>query len=163
MAFNELKRRAKGDAKIPADQRVYLHVEAAATSATPSPSPPPVSTTTNSPHTYTNTTTTTKPHTNDAINKNDQTKKDKDKELKAEILFFNKSWSVGRSLDVAARSLQVENVNNRGGGEDDRLRVYHVEGGRMLDFGEKMADAVRDGNTIVLLRGIGPPPPSSSS
>lgn len=59
-------------------------------------------------------------------------------------------------LDAAARALQVENMNNRGGGEEDRLRVYHVEGGRVLDFGEKVGDVLGNGNTVVLLRGIGP-------
>lgn len=59
-------------------------------------------------------------------------------------------------LDAAARALQVENMNNRGGGEGERLRVYHVEGGRVLDFGEKVGDVLGNGNTVVLLRGIGP-------
>lgn len=59
-------------------------------------------------------------------------------------------------LDAAAKGLQVQNMNNHGGGEEEKLRVYHVEGGRMLDFGEKMADIVVDGNTLILLRGVGP-------
>ena len=59
-------------------------------------------------------------------------------------------------LDAAARGLQVQNVNNRGGGEEEKLRVYHVEGGRMLGFGERLGDVVGDGNTVVLLRGVGP-------
>ncbi|KAI9795018.1 MAG: hypothetical protein M1816_000038 [Peltula sp. TS41687] len=74
-------------------------------------------------------------------------------------LYFNKDWSIGRLLDAAARSLQIPNVNNHGGGEDDRLRVFHVEGGRLLDFGETLNDVVRSGNTLVLLRGVGPPQP----
>lgn len=59
-------------------------------------------------------------------------------------------------LDAAAKGLQVQNTNNHGGGEEGKLRVYHVEGGRMLDFGEKVADIVVDGNTLILLRGVGP-------
>ena len=59
-------------------------------------------------------------------------------------------------LDAAARSLQVANLNNRGGGEEERLRVYHVEGGRVLDFAEKVGDALASGNTVVLLRGVMP-------
>ena len=47
-------------------------------------------------------------------------------------------------------------MNNRGGGEEEKLRIYHVEGGRMLDFGEKMGDVLGDGNTMVLLREVGP-------
>lgn len=70
--------------------------------------------------------------------------------------WFSRDWSVGRMLDAAAKGLQVQNMNNHGGGEEEKLRVYHVEGGRMLDFGEKMADIVVDGNTLILLRGVGP-------
>ncbi|KAL8743181.1 MAG: hypothetical protein Q9190_004446 [Brigantiaea leucoxantha] len=75
--------------------------------------------------------------------------------------WYNSAWSVGRMLDEAAKGLQVQNVNNRGGGEEERLRVFHVEGGRLLDFGEKAGDVLTNGNTIVLLRGVGPvaPPP----
>ena len=62
-------------------------------------------------------------------------------------------------LDEAAKSLQVENVNNRGGGEETRLRVFHVEGGRLLEFNEKVAAGLQSGNTIVLLRGVGPAVP----
>ncbi|KAI9754342.1 MAG: putative serine/threonine-protein kinase iks1 [Chaenotheca gracillima] len=69
--------------------------------------------------------------------------------------FYNTAWSVGRVLDAAAKALQVENVNNRGGGEEDRLRVFHVEGGRLLGFGEKLGSCTVSGNTIVLLRGVG--------
>ena len=69
--------------------------------------------------------------------------------------WYNKEWSVGRMLDAAARSLQIENLNNRGGGEEERLRVFHVEQGRLLEFGEKAGDVCVSGNTIVLLRGIG--------
>ncbi|KAI4141250.1 MAG: hypothetical protein L6R39_005435 [Caloplaca ligustica] len=70
--------------------------------------------------------------------------------------WYNKAWSIGRLLDDAARGLQVQNVNNRGGGEEERLRVFHVEGGRLLEFGEKAEDVLGQGNTIVLLRGVGP-------
>lgn len=80
-------------------------------------------------------------------------------EQKSTPLYFNKDWSIGRLLDSAAKSLQIPNVNNHGGGEDDRLRVFHVEGGRLLEFGEKVDDVVRNGNTLVLLRGVGPPQP----
>ena len=69
--------------------------------------------------------------------------------------YYSKEWSVGRVLDVAAKGLQVQNVNNRGGGEGERLRVFHVEGGRILGFGEKIGESVQNGNTVVLLRGVG--------
>ena len=66
---------------------------------------------------------------------------------------------MGRLLDEAARGLQIENVNNRGGGEDTKLRVFHVEAGRLLEFGEKVGAGLQSGNTIVLLRGVGPAVP----
>ncbi|KAI9678232.1 MAG: hypothetical protein M1817_006177 [Caeruleum heppii] len=69
--------------------------------------------------------------------------------------FYSSSYSIGRILDAAAKSLQVPNVNNRGGGEEQKIRVFHVEGGRLLDFGEKVGDAVGNGDTLVLLRGVG--------
>lgn len=74
--------------------------------------------------------------------------------------WYSKEWSVGRMLDVAAKGLQVQNVNNRGGGEEAKLRVFHVEGGRLLEFGEKVGDVVANGNTVVLLRGVGPAAPN---
>lgn len=70
--------------------------------------------------------------------------------------WYSRDWSVGRMLDAAAKGLQVENVNNRVEGEEERLRVFHVEAGRLLDFGEKVGDACVTGNTVVLVRGIGP-------
>ena len=109
--MNNLKKNAKGDAKVPIEKRIYLYVEA---EALPKVTAIP----------------------------------------RAE-LFFSSEWRVGRVLDEAARQLRVENVNNRGGGEVERLRVFHVEGGRVLGFGDKLGEAVKSGETIVLLRGIG--------
>ncbi|PGH11862.1 hypothetical protein AJ79_04659 [Helicocarpus griseus UAMH5409] len=71
--------------------------------------------------------------------------------------YFDSAWSVGKVLDDAAKRLQVQNVNNRGGGEAERLRIFHVEGGKLLEFSEKIG-SVAQGDTIVLLRGVGPPP-----
>jgi len=73
--------------------------------------------------------------------------------------FYSKDWVIGRVLDAAARSLQVENVNNQTTDEKDKLRVFHVEGGRLLEFNEKVGDALVSGNRIVLLRGVGPAVP----
>lgn len=69
--------------------------------------------------------------------------------------YYNKEWTVGRVLDMAAKALQVQNVNNRGGGEEEKLRVFHVEGGRLLKFNEKIGEPCTTGNMIVLLRGVG--------
>lgn len=109
--FNALKRTAKGEASVPVDKRVYLHVEASA----------------------------------------DTTKA----KFPTGKFFYNKDWTVGRVLDMAAKSLQVQNVNNRGGGEEEKLRVFHVEGGRLLKFNEKIGEPCKNGNMIVLLRGVG--------
>ncbi|PNS14276.1 AN1-type zinc finger protein TMC1 [Sphaceloma murrayae] len=114
-ATQDLKRTAKGDDKVPAENRVYLHVEAEKE------------------------TTTSK--------------------LQNGKFFYNKEWTVGRVLDLAAKSLQVANENNRGGGEERKLRVFHVEGGRLLEFSERLGTSVQSGNTIVLLRGVGPAAP----
>lgn len=54
------------------------------------------------------------------------------------------------------KAYKWKNVNNRGGGEEERLRIFHVELGRLLEFGEKAGDVCVNGNTIVLLRGVGP-------
>lgn len=114
-AIYNLKKTAKGDAKLPPEKRVYLHVEASAD------------------------TTTAKHPTGD--------------------FFYSTEWSVGRVLDMAAKALQVENVNNRGDGEENKLRVFHVESGKLLDFSDKIGASCQTGNTIVLLRGVGPPVP----
>jgi len=71
--------------------------------------------------------------------------------------FYNGDWVVGRVLDAAAQTLAVRNVNNRVDKEEDRLRVFWVEGGRLLGFGEKLGSTganVKSGDTIVLLRGV---------
>ncbi|KAK4188712.1 AN1-type zinc finger protein 1 [Podospora australis] len=114
IAVNNLKKKAKGDAKIAPEKRVYLYVEAESETA-------------------------------------------KAKIPKGEF-FYSKDWVVGKMLDAAAQSLQVQNLNNRTEDESNRLRVFHVEGGRLLDFGEKIGTALQSGNTVVLLRGAGPPP-----
>ena len=114
VAVNKLKQNAKGDEKVPVDKRVYLHVEAEAS------------------------TTSSK--------------------LPQGQFWYSKDWSVGRMLDAAAKGLQVENLNNRVEGEEERLRVFHVEAGRLLEFSEKVGDVCVTSNTIVLLRGVGPAP-----
>lgn len=72
--------------------------------------------------------------------------------------YFSKDWVVGRVLDSAAKQLQVQNINNQSSDERDKLRVFHVEGGRVLEFNEKVGASLQSGNTVVLLRGVGPAP-----
>lgn len=70
--------------------------------------------------------------------------------------FFDSRWKVGRVLDDAAKKLRVQNLNNRVDGEDSKLRVFHVESGEFLEFSEALgAGKVKQGDTIVLLRGAG--------
>ena len=70
--------------------------------------------------------------------------------------FYSKDWVLGRVLDAAAKALHVPNLNNQGMDEKDKLRVFHVEGGRLLEPNEKLGDVTVSGNKIVLLRGVGP-------
>ena len=70
------------------------------------------------------------------------------------VFWFSKEWSVGRVLDQAANQLGVKNENSMADAEEKRLKVFHIEGGRVLSFAEKIGDVVTDGNTIVLLRGL---------
>ncbi|KAI9671097.1 MAG: hypothetical protein M1831_005183 [Alyxoria varia] len=120
--LSTMKRTAKGDSKIPAEKRIYVHVEAVASG--------------------------NEGAAGARIPRSD--------------MFFNKEWSVGKVLDSAAKELQITNVNNRGGGEEERLRVFWIEGGRLLGFSEKLvgtdgAKGVDIGDTLVLLRGVGTP------
>ena len=110
--MNKLKRAAKGDEKVALEKRVYLYVEAEAST------------------------------TSSKLPKGD--------------FWYSREWSVGRLLDAAAKGLQVANVNNRVESEEERLRVFHVEAGRLLGFSEKVGDVCVNGNTVVLLRGVGP-------
>lgn len=70
-------------------------------------------------------------------------------------VFYSKEWSIGRVLDASAKQLQIANTNNIVEGEADRLRIFHVEGGRLLDYAEKLGVVCVSGNTLVLLRGMG--------
>ena len=70
--------------------------------------------------------------------------------------WYSRDWNIGKLLDAAAKALQIQNVNNRVEAEDERLRVYHVEAGRLLAYNEKVGDVCVTGNTLVLLRGVGP-------
>ncbi|KAJ5731121.1 uncharacterized protein N7483_005629 [Penicillium malachiteum] len=69
--------------------------------------------------------------------------------------YYDERWKVGRVLDDVAKRLRVENLNNRSGGEEARLRIFHVESGEFLDFSDSISGKVKSGDTIVLLRGAG--------
>ncbi|KAL2836503.1 hypothetical protein BJY01DRAFT_55116 [Aspergillus pseudoustus] len=108
---NAMKKAAKGDASVPADKRVYLHV--VGTSETQTADPPNGD------------------------------------------FWFDSRWKVGRVLDDAAKRLRVENVNNRAG-EDARLRLFHLESGKFLEFADAIGGGnVQSGHTIIMLRGAG--------
>ncbi|RKF61118.1 AN1-type zinc finger protein 1 [Erysiphe neolycopersici] len=76
--------------------------------------------------------------------------------LPSGAFFYSTDWVIGRVLDAAAKALQVQNVNNEGDKEKMKLRVFHIEKGRILDFSEKVGSVLTNGDTIVLLRGVGP-------
>ncbi|KAB8349859.1 hypothetical protein FH972_023872 [Carpinus fangiana] len=118
-SLNALKRSAKGDAKVPAEKRVYVRLEAVASSSEGAAGA----------------------------------------KIPRADAFYSGEWVVGRVLDMAAKTLQIENVNNRGDGEEKKLRVFWIEGGRLLEFGEKLGAGVSNGDTLVLLRGVGAPVP----
>ena len=110
-ALNTMKRTAKGDAGVPTERRLYLHV--VGTCDTEKNEPP------------------------------------------AADLYFDTRWKVGRVLDDAAKRLHVKNDNNRVG-EEGRLRIFHVESGDFLEFSEAIGGGnVKQGHTIVMLRGAG--------
>ena len=105
--INKLKTSAKGDAKIPADQRIYLWVVAHEQSVD-----------------------------------------------KKHPLYFRKGANVGQFLDVSAKAIHLQNVNNRAG-EEERLRVLHKESGRMREFSDKLDSFAKTGDTLFLVRGLG--------
>ena len=78
----------------------------------------------------------------------------KDGKPKEAPLWFNQELKVGRLLDVAASKLAVENINNTAQSDEQRLRIYHVESGEVLDFSEKVGQRMISGNSIVLIRGL---------
>lgn len=109
---NNMKRTAKGDAGVPADKRIYVHV--VGTADTQAAEPP------------------------------------------AGDFYFDSRWKIGRVLDDAARRLRVENLNNRSGGEEARLRIYHLDSGDFLEFSDSIGGGkIKSGDTLVLLRGAG--------
>ncbi|KAJ5929628.1 hypothetical protein N7454_006578 [Penicillium verhagenii] len=69
--------------------------------------------------------------------------------------YLDSSWKVGRVLDDVAKRLHVQNLNNRVGGEEAKLRIFHVESGEFLEFSDSIGAKVKQGDTIVLLRGAG--------
>lgn len=111
VSVNAMKRTAKGDAGVPADKRLYLHV--VGTADTQAAEPP------------------------------------------AGDFYYDSRWKIGRVLDDAARKLRVENLNNRSGGEEARLRFFHVDSGEFLEFADVVGAKAKSGDTIVLLRGAG--------
>lgn len=71
--------------------------------------------------------------------------------LKSGNFFFDKKAKVGKVLDKCCDALGVENRNNVS--EEERLRLYWVEGGRLLEFREEIG-VVGLKAEVVLLRGV---------
>ncbi|KAK7208455.1 hypothetical protein BZA70DRAFT_287758 [Myxozyma melibiosi] len=125
-AIASLKANAKGDAAVQPANRIYLFVESNfSRSTSTASSSSSVSSSSASPKT-----------------------------AKAEM-WFGKDYAIGKVLDKAAARLQVPNQNSSKVEDKDRLRVFHVESGRVLEFSQKIGQAgVKDGDTISLVKGI---------
>lgn len=71
-------------------------------------------------------------------------------------LFINKVWPVGRALDYIASQLAVRNVNNHVQSSDkERLFLYCDKNGTPsnLDTASRIANIIKDGDTLYLVRG----------
>ncbi|ODV91129.1 hypothetical protein CANCADRAFT_2847 [Tortispora caseinolytica NRRL Y-17796] len=74
---------------------------------------------------------------------------------KKQNMYFDRNIVVGAMLDKAAQSLQIMNYNNMKDDDEKKLRVYHVDQGKVLNFSDKLNDVpVRDGDHIALVRGV---------
>ncbi|KAK9458388.1 hypothetical protein V1511DRAFT_520123 [Dipodascopsis uninucleata] len=75
--------------------------------------------------------------------------------LGREKMFFGKDWPIGKVLDKAAIQLQISNLNSSRNDDKDRLRIYHVQGGRILEFSQRLNTCkVKDGDTLVIVKGV---------
>ena len=83
------------------------------------------------------------------------------KNLKGDF-FYDQKWPVGKMLDAAAKSLHVENINNRVG-EEQKLRVWRKKDNsgdvwQLLEFSKNLEEAgVVTGDELMLWRGTDPP------
>ena len=68
--------------------------------------------------------------------------------------YFAKTASNGRVLDQVGRLLGEKNVNNQTENQDDRLRLFHVESGILLESSRQFGEIVKNGDTVVLIRGL---------
>ena len=68
--------------------------------------------------------------------------------------YFAKTTSNGRVLDQVGRLLGEKNVNNQTENQDDRLRLFHVESGFLLESSRQFGEFVKNGDTVVLIRGL---------
>ena len=113
--LNELKRTAKGDAKVPMDQRIYLYI---------------------------------KPNLDTPVEQDRGTP-----------FFYHKDWKIGRVLDMAAKELHVQNVNNKVEREEERLNLYRFRVKTPLDFGKEVGDVCQNGFVLALFKGLPPADP----
>jgi len=78
--------------------------------------------------------------------------KNSQNENKTWHLFFEKSQTVGRFLDAAAKAMQIQNLNNRGV-EEEKLRVEHEKSGHIEDLSATLESVAGNGHTLTLVRG----------
>jgi len=78
----------------------------------------------------------------------------KDNLPKSAAMYFDSNWKIGKILDLVATKLNVENLNHVASEGEKRLFVYHVEGGGVLGFGDVVGKVVKNGQSLVLVRGL---------
>ncbi|GAO47350.1 hypothetical protein SAICODRAFT_31232 [Saitoella complicata NRRL Y-17804] len=78
---------------------------------------------------------------------------DEPNQPKADI-YVSREWSTGKALDSIASLLGVRNNNNAAMEDDDKLRLINVDLGALLEHAPKFGDVAKDGDTIMLVRGL---------
>jgi len=69
--------------------------------------------------------------------------------------FYSCEWSVGKILDRICRDLSLRNMNNISDSDEKKLRVFHVDAGRVLSFTDSLKQCgVKNGDTLAVVRGL---------
>jgi AN1-type zinc finger protein 1 len=140
--INDLKQTAKGDAKLAIQDRIYLFAESRIPSASPSPSP-------------------ARSPTQNA----DASPPPKPKYREAKV-FYSSTTKCGRILDMAAKDLKIENLNNRAQTENEKLHLGHFHGipksgnGQFKELVVNLTlekQGVKTGDYLVVYKGSEPP------
>jgi AN1-type zinc finger protein 1 len=68
--------------------------------------------------------------------------------------YYSKEWVIGRLLDAAARSLQIENLNNQSSNAKNKLAIFNLDTGLFLEMNQKVGATLNNGNRIAIMRGV---------